>query len=46
VDVDRNVVTLRGTVETAMEKAEAERIAKETEGVTRVNNQLKVGKVS
>jgi osmotically-inducible protein OsmY len=46
VDVERNVVTLRGTVETAMEKEEAERLAKETDGVTRVNNLLKVGKIS
>lgn len=43
VDVNNNVVTLRGTVETAAEKAEAERVAKDTEGVKRVNNQLKVG---
>jgi hyperosmotically inducible periplasmic protein len=42
VDVDNAVVTLRGTVNTMQEKAEAERIAKETEGVKRVNNQLKV----
>jgi osmotically-inducible protein OsmY len=43
VDVVNNVVTLRGTVETAEQKAEAERIAKETEGVTSVKNQLKLG---
>jgi hyperosmotically inducible protein len=42
VDVVNNVVTLRGTVDTAEEKTEAERIAKETEGVTKVTNQLKV----
>jgi hyperosmotically inducible periplasmic protein len=42
VDVNNNVVTLRGTVDTAEEKAEAERIAKETEGVKSVRNQLKV----
>jgi osmotically-inducible protein OsmY len=42
VDVNNNTVTLRGTVDTAAEKAEAERIAKETEGVRRVINQLKV----
>jgi osmotically-inducible protein OsmY len=42
VDVNNNRVTLRGTVDTAEEKAEAERIAKETEGVSSVNNQLKV----
>ena len=42
VDVVNNVVTLRGTVETAAEKAAAERIAKETEGVKQVKNLLKV----
>ena len=43
VDVKNNVVTLRGTVETAEQKTEAEQIAKSTEGVKSVNNQLKVG---
>lgn len=43
VDVNNNVVTLRGTVDTAEAKAEAERVAKETEGVKRVINQLRVG---
>lgn len=42
VDVLNNAVTLRGTVDTAEEKAEAQRMAKETEGVTKVTNQLKV----
>jgi osmotically-inducible protein OsmY len=42
VDVKNNVVTLRGTVETADEKTEAARVAKETEGVKQVNNQLRV----
>jgi osmotically-inducible protein OsmY len=42
VDVVKNAVTLRGTVDSAEQKAEAERIAKETEGVTKVTNQLKV----
>jgi len=42
VDVVKNAVTLRGTVESAEEKAEAERIAKETDGVQKVTNQLKV----
>jgi osmotically-inducible protein OsmY len=44
VDVDHNIVTLRGIVETPAARAEAERIAKETDGVKRVNNMLKVGK--
>lgn len=42
VDVVNNAVTLRGTVESAEEKAEAERTAKETDGVQKVTNQLKV----
>lgn len=42
VDVRNNVVTLRGTVTTAAEKAEAARVAKETEGVKQVVNQLRV----
>jgi len=46
VDVVNNVVTLRGSVDTAEQKVEAERLAKATEGVTRVVNQLKVGAVS
>jgi osmotically-inducible protein OsmY len=43
VDVVNNVVTLRGMVDTAEQRAEAERIARNTEGVKRVVNQLKVG---
>ncbi len=43
MDVNNKVVTLRGTVETAEQKTEAEQIAKNTEGVKSVNNQLKVG---
>jgi osmotically-inducible protein OsmY len=43
VDVVNNVVTLRGAVDNAEQRAEAERVAKETEGVTRVVNQLKAG---
>lgn len=42
VDVVNNEVTLRGTVDTAEAKAEAERIAKTTDGVKKVVNQLKV----
>ncbi len=42
VDVVKNEVTLRGTVDSAEAKVEAERIAKETDGVTKVVNQLKV----
>jgi osmotically-inducible protein OsmY len=42
VDVDKNVVTLRGTVKTPQEKSEAENVAKTTDGVKRVVNLLKV----
>jgi hyperosmotically inducible periplasmic protein len=42
VDVMNNVVTLRGKVKTREAKNEAERIAKETEGVKRVNNRLTI----
>src|SRR5437588_9287442 len=42
VDVVKGVVTLRGSVDTAEAKTEAERKAKETEGVKSVSNQLKV----
>jgi hyperosmotically inducible protein len=42
VDVVQNVVTLRGTVDTAEEKAAAEKTARDTDGVTKVVNQLKV----
>jgi hyperosmotically inducible periplasmic protein len=42
VDVVNKVVTLRGHVDNVAAKDEAERIAKETEGVERVRNLLKV----
>lgn len=44
VDVKNNIVTLRGTVTAAEQKAEAGRVAQETSGVKRVINQLKVVK--
>lgn len=44
VDVVKNAVTLRGTVDNAEEKAEAERVAKSTEGVKGVKNLLTVKK--
>jgi hyperosmotically inducible protein len=46
VDVNNNTVTLRGTVDSLAQKSEAEKIAKETEGVKRVVNQLKVASVA
>src|SRR5215510_3446695 len=42
VDVVDGAVTLRGNVDTPEAKSEAERIAKETDGVKKVTNQLKV----
>ncbi|MEO8099441.1 MAG: BON domain-containing protein [Acidobacteriota bacterium] len=42
IDVDNNIVTLRGTVGSATAKSEAERIAKETDGVKKVVNRLLV----
>jgi osmotically-inducible protein OsmY len=42
VDVMNQAVTLRGTVDTATAKSEAERIAKETDGVKSVQNLLMV----
>jgi hyperosmotically inducible protein len=43
VDVVNNTVTLRGTVDTVAQKTEAETVAKNTDGVKNVINQLKVG---
>jgi len=43
VDTKGKVVTLTGTVKTAAQIAEAEKIARETPGVARVVNNLKVG---
>lgn len=43
VDVTNNVVTLRGTVETLEQKQQAESLAKSTESVKSVTNQLKIG---
>ena len=42
VDVVEGAVTLRGEIDTVEAKAEAERVAKETDGVKKVTNQLKV----
>ena len=42
VDVEKNVVTLRGEVESLAASREATRLARETEGVRRVVNLLKV----
>jgi hypothetical protein len=42
VDVVNDVVTLKGTVETAAQKAKAEEVAKDIDGVKSVKNELKV----
>lgn len=42
VDVNNNVVTLRGTVANAAQKTKAEQVAKGISGVTSVKNELKV----
>ena len=44
VDVNKNVVTLRGTVSSTEDKAKAEQIAKTTDGVKSVKNSLVVKK--
>jgi hyperosmotically inducible periplasmic protein len=44
VDVNKNIVTLRGTVDTPRHRLDAEKIARETEGVKQVNNRLRVSK--
>jgi osmotically-inducible protein OsmY len=46
VDVVGGEVTLRGTVATPEAKSEAERVAKETDGVKKVTSQLKVAPAS
>lgn len=48
VDVDTNegVVTLQGRVDNSEQKMEAERIARECDGVVRVVNMLNVGKAT
>jgi osmotically-inducible protein OsmY len=43
VDTRHGVVTLTGRVETSADKSTAERLARETSGVTSVKNELKVG---
>ena len=42
VDVDNNVVTLKGSVASAAQKAKAEQVAKAIEGVKSVRNQLTI----
>jgi osmotically-inducible protein OsmY len=42
VDVEQGHVTLRGSVESQEAKVETERLVQETEGVKRVDNQIKI----
>jgi osmotically-inducible protein OsmY len=42
IDVVDGIVTLRGEVNSAVAKSEADRVAKDTEGVRRVRNLLRV----
>ena len=42
IDADEGVVTLSGTVSSSAERSEAERIARDTEGVARVVNRLEI----
>ena len=42
VDAVNDVITLRGTVETAAQKTKAEQVAKDIDGVKSVKNELKV----
>ena len=42
VDTERGVVNLRGVVSTDSQRARATRLAQEVEGVTTVNNKLRV----
>jgi hyperosmotically inducible protein len=45
VDTQDGVVRLRGVVETAAQRSAAERLARETAGVSGVDNQLRVGQL-
>jgi len=42
VDTERGVVNLSRVVETEVQRAQASRLAKQVEGVVRVNNNLQV----
>jgi hyperosmotically inducible periplasmic protein len=42
VDTERGVVNLSGVVETAEQRAQAERLARQVDGVARVNNNLQI----
>ena len=42
VDTDRGVVTLNGVVRSAEEQSRAEELARQVDGVTKVNNNLQI----
>ena len=46
VDTDRSVVTLNGVVRTVEEKSRAEDLARQVDGVTKVNNNLQIQSMS
>jgi osmotically-inducible protein OsmY len=46
VDTERGVVNLSGIVPSADQKARAEELARQVEGVTRVNNNLQIQRQS
>ena len=46
VDTDRSVVSLNGVVRTAEDKSRAEKLARQVEGVTTVNNNLQIQSLS
>ena len=46
VDTNRSVVTLNGVVRTVEEKSRAEDLARQVDGVTKVNNNLQIQSMS
>ncbi|MEO5957257.1 MAG: BON domain-containing protein, partial [Nitrospiraceae bacterium] len=46
VDTDHSVVTLKGTVRSAEEKSRAEDLARQVNGVTKVNNNLSIQSIT
>jgi hyperosmotically inducible periplasmic protein len=46
VDTDRGVVTLNGVVPSAEEQSQAEELARQVDGVTKVNNNLQLQSTS
>lgn len=46
VDTDRGIVTLNGVVRSAEEQSRAEELARQVEGVTKVNNNLQIQSTS